>query len=97
MERLIISVEGAGDRAHPLDEDIVLLGRGEDCGIKIARTEISRFHARIERQSDGALLIEDLGSSNGTFVNGQRITQATPLKAGDRLLFGDVAAMPIRK
>ena len=93
MERLIIKAEGAGDRAHPLSEDIVLVGRGDDCGLQLALHEISRFHARIERQADGTLLLEDLGSSNGTFVNDQKITQATAVKAGDLLRFGNVEAL----
>jgi S1-C subfamily serine protease len=50
---------------------------------------LSRRHARIVRAADGSLTIEDLGSLNGTHVNGRRITAATPLRAGDELRLGE--------
>ncbi len=49
---------------------------------------LSRRHARIVRAADGSLTIEDLGSLNGTHVNGRRITAATPLRDGDELRLG---------
>jgi serine/threonine protein kinase len=51
--------------------------------------EISRRHARITRTGDGKFVIEDLGSTNGTFVNGRRITGAQVLAPGDKLEMGD--------
>jgi serine/threonine-protein kinase len=51
--------------------------------------EISRRHARVTREDDGSFLIEDLGSTNGTFVNGDRIAGAQVIKPGDRLEMGD--------
>ena len=48
---------------------------------------ISRFHCQIKRQGD-QLLIEDLDSTNGTFVNGVRVQQPTPLSVGDVALLG---------
>jgi pSer/pThr/pTyr-binding forkhead associated (FHA) protein len=51
--------------------------------------EISRRHARVTRSGDGSFVIEDLGSTNGTFVNGDRITGARVLQAGDKLEMGD--------
>ena len=50
--------------------------------------ELSREHARITREA-GELVIEDLGSTNGTFVNGARITARTPLRPGDKLSLGN--------
>lgn len=51
--------------------------------------ELSRRHARITRMSDGRLLVEDLGSTNGTFVNGEQIAGPTVLKAGDEVSLGE--------
>src|SRR3954452_1666945 len=50
--------------------------------------EISRVHARVYRDASGQLTVEDLGSTNGTFVNGSRIAAATPLRAGDQVRVG---------
>jgi len=60
------------------------LGRNTDCDISIASDEISRHHAKLQVVPDG-VMIEDLGSANGTFVNNQRVHGATLLKAGDEL------------
>ncbi|MEA2411918.1 MAG: hypothetical protein QOC77_2479 [Thermoleophilaceae bacterium] len=51
--------------------------------------EISRRHARVTRSDEGTFVIEDLGSTNGTFVNGTRITGAYVLSPGDELEMGD--------
>ena len=50
--------------------------------------EISRKHARITTASSGELVVEDLGSTNGTFVNGHRITAPTPIRPGDKIELG---------
>jgi pSer/pThr/pTyr-binding forkhead associated (FHA) protein len=50
--------------------------------------ELSRTHARFARGAGGELLIEDLGSTNGTFVNGERISGVQQLRAGDQLRLG---------
>jgi hypothetical protein len=50
--------------------------------------EISRQHARITTGANGDLMVEDLGSTNGTFVNGHKIAAPTPLRPGDRIELG---------
>ena len=60
------------------------LGRNTECDISIASDEISRHHAKLQVVPDG-VMVEDLGSANGTFVNNQRVHGATLLKAGDEL------------
>lgn len=57
------------------------------CDVVLADPEVSRRHARI-RQLDAGPAVEDIGSSNGTFINGRRIQGITPLSAGDRVRFG---------
>jgi hypothetical protein len=63
------------------------IGR-EDCDITIADPEISRRQAQLHREGD-AVVIEDLGSTNGTFVNGERISGARRLEDGDEVRFGE--------
>src|SRR3972149_9426400 len=66
----------------PLQRDQLLIGRGAECDIAIPDRQISRHHARLRRTPQGSL-IEDLGSKNGTYVNGARITTPTVLQDGD--------------
>lgn len=75
-------------RRFALTRDMSVLGRAEDCDFRIPLSEISRKHCRLVRDGD-ALRVEDLGSSNGTFVNDQRVQQKE-LGAGDLLRVGPV-------
>lgn len=71
----------------PLDgKDSVVLGRAAEVELVLLEDMVSRKHARITRDG-GQLYIEDLGSTNGTFVNGERIKRTT-LTEGDRVLIG---------
>jgi hypothetical protein len=71
-----------------LDEDFVV-GRGESGLGKLGGdTEISRRHAQFRRLDDGRITVEDLGSTNGTLVNGQRISGPHVLAPGDRITLG---------
>lgn len=63
-------------------EDELIIGRESDCSIIIPDRQISRYHARLTPQEDGVLL-EDLGSKNGTFVNGSILTDPVILQDGD--------------
>ncbi|MCU0250042.1 MAG: FHA domain-containing protein [Vicinamibacterales bacterium] len=65
------------------------VGRDPDASLWIDSAVISRHHARIVVR-DGHVTIEDVGSRNGTFVNGERLGTACPLKDGDELRFGTV-------
>jgi hypothetical protein len=64
----------------------LVIGRSSDIDVALIEDMVSRRHARVFLQSDG-LLIEDLGSTNGTFVNGEKIQRAR-LKEGDKILIG---------
>ena len=66
------------------------IGRTHDCDLRIADLSVSRLHAQLERGEDG-WLVADLGSHNGTRVNGWRIREPVPVRAGDVLQFGSVA------
>lgn len=75
----------AGD-TMPVPEGRVTVGRGSGCDILLHDPQVSRRHATLEAR-DGHLLLEDLGSSNGTLVNGQRVERRR-LRAGDRVAMG---------
>jgi pSer/pThr/pTyr-binding forkhead associated (FHA) protein len=68
--------------------DEVTVGRAAGCGISLSGdSTVSQLHARLFRR-DGRLYVEDLGSTNGTFVNGKAIGKPTELRAKDRLQVG---------
>ena len=69
-------------KAYPVAA-VQVIGRSEECNICIASDEVSRRHAQVKPTQDG-LAVEDLGSANGTFVNGQRVQNGL-LKPGDEL------------
>src|SRR5688572_9266943 len=64
----------------------MLIGRHTECTLQLAEGQASRRHARLTIAEDGAWL-EDLGSANGTFVNGVQVATRVRLKSGDRLRF----------
>ncbi len=74
---------------HALDGDLVTIGRQASCTIVIADNNISRVHARF-RTSDNGWTIEDLGSTNGTKVNGVLITEPTLLSHGQLIALGSL-------
>jgi len=75
-------------RRLELSELPVTVGRHPDCGLQLNVDRISRLHARFAL-SNGELCLEDLGSTNGTFVNHQRISRSTPVSAGDVIHLAD--------
>jgi predicted component of type VI protein secretion system len=73
----------AGAAAAPLT-----IGRDAECAVRIDSPYVSRTHARIEWQ-DGAPIVVDLGSRNGSLLNGERVQGSAPLNDGDAIAIGD--------
>src|SRR5687768_15511472 len=73
---------------QPLQDSPVSIGRASECSIPIKDRYLSRRHAEIVAV-DGSWLLKDLGSVNGTYLNGSRVQRDTPLKGGDRIRLGD--------
>ena len=82
---------GADAKSYELEigTDEVIVGRSTECHWVISSGAVSRRHARLRRQS-GEITLEDLGSSNGTFVNGERLAEPMALKDQDAIKFGSV-------
>ncbi len=83
----LLDAEG---REIPLARELVTCGRGEDNVVVLHDASVSRYHARLER-GPGGWTVVDPGSTNGTFVNRERVSPGQPraLRDGDRLAFGD--------
>jgi pSer/pThr/pTyr-binding forkhead associated (FHA) protein len=89
MQAVLVMFRSDGERrSFSVARDITVIGRREDCDLRIPLGDISRKHCRLIRDGE-TLRIEDLGSSNGTFHNGQRVQEAT-LTAGDSVQIGPV-------
>lgn len=72
----------------PLEGEQLTIGRDSSNAVAINDAEVSRKHARLSFQG-GKYVIDDLGSTNGTFVNGQRLAGPVVLKAGDVVSLGE--------
>ncbi len=82
MDVKLISISPKGTRkVFPLVAPVTVFGRQSDCDLQIQLSEISRQHCEVKMEG-GKVFIKDRGSANGTFVNGQKITQQE-LKPGD--------------
>jgi pSer/pThr/pTyr-binding forkhead associated (FHA) protein len=73
--------------AFPLDGEALEVGRDEDAAIRLDEPLVSRRHARIEKRGD-SWVVMDLGSTNFTRVNGERLRRERELAHGDEVLFG---------
>lgn len=87
-ESLQVVAGNAAGSNIALDNELVVGRSTPGLGSLGGDSEISRVHARIYHDPSGQLLVEDLGSTNGTFVNGNRIAAATPLRPGDQVRVG---------
>lgn len=89
MEVKLVVFKSTGQRkVINVTEPATVVGRGEECEIHVPVGSVSRRHSELTIKGKD-LLIKDLASSNGTYVNGARVTQAK-LKAGDRVSIGPI-------
>ena len=76
-----------GSAPFELTRDVVLVGRGDDCDLRVEHKSVSKRHCVLVR-TDGLVLLRDLGSTNGTRVNGTRVRRAA-LLPNDQLAFAN--------
>ncbi|MEJ5186747.1 MAG: FHA domain-containing protein [Candidatus Geothermincolales bacterium] len=86
--RLVVSAgSGKGRKvSHPVQGGVVI-GRAPDCDVVLEDEFVSNYHAKIYLLG-GRFYVEDMGSTNGTFVNGRRITSPLELRGGDVIQVG---------
>lgn len=84
----VVVVEGDELKGKSFDlGDEVTIGRSDKCTVKLEDTYISQMHARLFGRGD-RVMVEDLGSTNGTYINGRRINAPAEVHRGDRLKIG---------
>ncbi len=82
-------------QAFDLNKPVVTIGREAGNDIVLEDPQVSRQHARLTLQG-ASYVIEDLGSTNGSFVNGRRVMAPTPLNPGDKLGLGDTVVLEVQ-
>ena len=85
----LVLLQGGEATPYDLDQNETVLGRHPDCGIQLQSNMVSRRHASVRRDGN-AFFIEDLGSGNGTVLNGKPVESATRLQHKDRIKLGPV-------
>ena len=87
MDASFVLIKKDGQRrTFPLAAGVTVIGRRPNCDLRIPLMDVSRRHCQLDRNG-GLFTLRDLGSSNGTFVNGERIEEAQ-LKPGDHIQIG---------
>lgn len=87
MPKLTLLIGRKAMQVYDLDKETILIGREDDVDIVIDNPSVSRRHAQVRKEGTG-WVVEDLGSSNGTFLHGNKIAGPQPVKEGDEIGFG---------
>lgn len=90
MFYLYLTAPGMPAQKFLLERPVTTIGRSSLNDLAISDKMLSRQHTRIIRDGNVGLTIEDLGSRNGTFLNGERLVSLQPLRSGDRITVGGV-------
>ena len=94
---LVITIDDGGSRVVDLPEGVdVTFGRSRGATITLDSEKVSRMHAKVRRTGD-VIEVEDLGSRNGTRVNGVDVTDKLPVKPGDMIEFGQIGRASCRE
>lgn len=84
----VVEPESLANRTYPIGAEVTI-GRAAGCGVVLDDTYISQLHARVYATEAG-YVVEDLGSTNGSYVNGTKVTNGVLFAPGDRLQVGNV-------
>ncbi len=85
---LVLVSKNGDQKTFPLPSNVTVIGRRRNCDLWIPLDSVSRRHCQLSLE-DGTLKVRDLGSRNGTFLNGRRIREEVA-HAGDRIQIGPV-------
>lgn len=88
MARIVLTLEDGVEIETELDADVITIGRHPDSIVVLPSGSVSSHHATIKRRGDG-FYVQDLGTTNGTKVNGVDVEEAK-LSDGDKITFGDI-------
>jgi pSer/pThr/pTyr-binding forkhead associated (FHA) protein len=88
LQLVIVEPVDQKGQAYTVGNEMTL-GRAAGCQVTVDDTYVSQLHARVFLR-DGRYLVEDLGSTNGTYLNRQKVSAPTPIDPGDRLQVGNV-------
>src|SRR4051795_2612553 len=88
MFAIVISEKGGGERREIFDKHEINVGRVQGNDLMLPKGNVSKRHARLLFR-DGRFIVTDLKSTNGTYVNGRKIAQATIVREGDKIYVGD--------
>jgi pSer/pThr/pTyr-binding forkhead associated (FHA) protein len=90
MQLVLVMFRAEGERrSFSIPRDVTIVGRREDCDLRIPVGEVSRKHCRFIKEGD-TVRVEDMGSSNGTYHNGHRIAGSAIVQPGDSIEVGPV-------
>lgn len=89
MAHLTIVQGGEVGKVYPLDGERWVMGRSPECDLVIDVAAVSRRHVILTKEK-GLFFVQDLGSRNGTYINGHRVEDRGPLRSGDRMLICDI-------
>src|ERR1700723_713431 len=93
MFTIIISEKGGAERREAFDKNEINVGRVQGNDLMLPKGNVSKHHARLLYR-DGRFIVTDLKSTNGTYVNGRKISQATIVREGDKIYVGDFVLRP---
>ena len=90
MQYYLASMHDSANRPVRITKQPFVIGRGDDCDLQLPSQFVSRHHAELRQHGDW-LYVHDLGSRNGTVVNGNTVERDVPLEYGDVVSFGTVS------
>jgi len=90
MDAELVYISSSGkERVFPILKDVVTVGRKPGCDLQVPLQQVSREHCQFLVE-EGDLIVRDLNSANGTYVNGKRVEQQEVLEPGDRVTIGNI-------
>src|SRR6476619_3067936 len=89
---LTVLTGAAAGQMYRIPEGSTVIGRAGNAELRIVEEGMSRRHARVRREGE-RVLVEDLGSVNGTFVNGERLEDPRVLEEGDKIQIGPISVL----
>ena len=89
IKTILLKDASGTERLVPFDRPVITVGREATCSIRVDSPYVKRQHARFEMRDDGAVIV-DLGSRNGSLLNGRRVEGTAPLAPGDVITIADV-------